>query len=329
MVPGESATARLAARELTRGLHGLLGIEIPTQPRVNGNGAVLVGTPATSPEIARLGWDALLKKVGDAGYVIRTTQIDLRATVVIASGSEIGALYGVFHFLRLMQTGQPVASLAIEERPRFERRMLDHWDNLDGTIERGYAGGSLWNWDGAARTASIRATRTTPAPTRRSASTATVLNNVNANADSPDRAVPREGGGARRRLPALRHPRLPLGELHRAASLGGLATADPLDPAVAALVEARRPTRSTRLIPDFGGLPGQGQQRGAARAAGLRRTHADGANVLADAVAPHGGIVMWRAFVYSTRAWIRTASSGPTSSSCRSTASSATTCSCR
>src|SRR5205085_3528064 len=57
-----------------------------------------------------------------------------------------GALYGAFYFLRLMQTLQPLANLDVTERPRLKLRLLDHWDNLDGSIERGYAGRSLWNW---------------------------------------------------------------------------------------------------------------------------------------------------------------------------------------
>ena len=70
-----------------------------------------------------------------------------RPAVVIASPSEVGTLYGTFHFLRLLQTGRPIDALDIRERPRLARRLLNHWDNLDGSIERGYAGHSLWNWD--------------------------------------------------------------------------------------------------------------------------------------------------------------------------------------
>ena len=68
------------------------------------------------------------------------------AITVIASEGEIGALYGAFHFLRLVQTIQPIDNLDVTERPRLRLRLLDHWDNLDGTIERGYAGRSLWDW---------------------------------------------------------------------------------------------------------------------------------------------------------------------------------------
>ena len=66
---------------------------------------------------------------------------------MVASRGEIGALYGTFHLLRLLQTEQPIEALAVSERPRIQRRVLNHWDNLDGTIERGYAGPSFWKWD--------------------------------------------------------------------------------------------------------------------------------------------------------------------------------------
>jgi alpha-glucuronidase len=296
VVPGESATARLAGRELARGLLGLLGVEVPTQPRVDANGAVLVGTPATSPDIARLGWDARLKNVGDTGYVIRTTQVGRRAALVIASGSDVGALYGVFHFLRLVQTGQPIGSLSIEERPRFERRILDHWDNLDGTIERGYAGSSLWKWEELPGRLDPRLEEYA----RANASigiNGTVLNNVNANAASLSAPY-------LEKTAALANVFRPYGirvylsaNFNAPRSLGGLPTADPLDPAVAAWWRAKA-GEIYRLIPDFGGFLVKANSEGQPGPQDYGRTHADGANVLADAVGPHGGIVMWRAFVY-------------------------------
>ena len=79
--------------------------------------------------------------------MIRTGLIGKRSGIAVASEGEIGALYGAFHFLRLLQTGQPIDRLDITERPKVQLRMLNHWDNIDGTIERGYAGRSLWQWN--------------------------------------------------------------------------------------------------------------------------------------------------------------------------------------
>ena len=87
-----------------------------------------------------------LSGLGAEGFLIRTAKIDGHRATVIASASDVGALYGTFHFLRMVQTLQSIKALNISEKPRFQIRMLDHWDNLDGSIERGYAGQSLWDW---------------------------------------------------------------------------------------------------------------------------------------------------------------------------------------
>jgi len=102
---------------------------------------------AKLPLVAGLGWDKALAAAGDEGYVLRSARISGHAVTIIASRAEVGTLYGAFRFLRLIQTGQSIAALDLTESPRIQRRVLDHWDNLDGTIERGYAGRSLWKWD--------------------------------------------------------------------------------------------------------------------------------------------------------------------------------------
>lgn len=144
---GSSATYRVTVAELQRGLRGLLGAEVPVAKTVRADGAVVVGTPSGSPVIAGLGWTEALAGLGHEGYLIRSARIGGHAATVIASAGEIGALYGAFHFLRLIQTDQPVTDLDIAQRPRLQRQLLNHWDNLDGTIERGYAGPSLWKWE--------------------------------------------------------------------------------------------------------------------------------------------------------------------------------------
>ena len=112
--------------------------------RVTQDGAIVLGTPASSKEIADLHLD--LNDLGTEGYTIVTLTIDGHRATVIAANSGAGELYGVFHFLRLMQTRQPLDRLSIRESPHIQRRVLNHWDNLDGTVERGYAGASLWDW---------------------------------------------------------------------------------------------------------------------------------------------------------------------------------------
>jgi alpha-glucuronidase len=292
VVQPRSPTSDVIAAELTRGLRGLLGAEVPRIGRPRSDGALIVGTPSASPLVAALGWTDALARLGDEGYVIRSTNAGGRAATVIASTSEAGALYGAFHFLRLIQTRQPLAHLDIAARPRLERRLLNHWDNLDGTIERGYAGRSLW-WpdrddqrlrDYARANASIGIN-------------GAVINNVNA---SPQSLTAPLLAGAAGIAQVIR----PYGiRVYLAANfaapkmLGDTSTDDPLDPAVARWWRAKA-DEIYRLIPDFGGFVVKANSEGQPGPQDYGRSHADGANVLADAVAPHGGIVMWRAFVY-------------------------------
>jgi alpha-glucuronidase len=293
----ESATARIVAAELKRGLRGLLGVERPVSRDVTADGAILIGTPATSPLVARLGWTVALDRAGEGGYVIRSARVNRYAVTVIASRSEIGVLYGTFHFLRLIQTGQPIARLDIVERPRVERRLLDHWDNLDGSIERGYAGRSLWSWAELPGQVDSRIEEYARANASIGLNGA-VLNNVNASPESL--TLPYlEKTAALARVFRPYGIRVYLSANFSAPrALGGLPTADPLDPAVARWWREKA-ADIYRLIPDFGGFLVKANSEGQPGPQDYGRTHADGANMLADAVAPHGGVVMWRAFVYS------------------------------
>ncbi|HET7286262.1 MAG TPA: alpha-glucuronidase family glycosyl hydrolase, partial [Pyrinomonadaceae bacterium] len=109
--------------------------------------SVVIGLPQTSILIRNLQWEPELKKLGPEGFRISTITEANRQVTVIASTTDVGALYGTFHFLRLLQTEQPLDHLLIDQSPRLKLRLLNHWDNLDRSIERGYAGKSLWNWD--------------------------------------------------------------------------------------------------------------------------------------------------------------------------------------
>ena len=171
LVTGDSATIGVARAELTRGLRGLLGREIPPLRGDNSDGAIVAGTPATSPLIRGLNLAADLKQAGSEGFLIRSVLLNNRPATIIAGNTDVGVLYGAFHFLRMLQTHQRIDALAVVQSPRIRLRVLNHWDNLDGTVERGYAGGSLWDWH---KLPDYRAPRyeDTRAPTRRWASTA-------------------------------------------------------------------------------------------------------------------------------------------------------------
>ena len=297
VVAGDSPTLRLARAELQRGLSGLLGVDIRNPASVDRDGALLIGTPTGSPDIAGLGWSADLTHAGDEGYVIRSARVNQHVVTVIASTSDVGAYRGAFHFLRLLQTRRPIASLNIAERPRIARRLLNHWDNLDGTIERGYAGASLWKWEELPGRVDPRIDDYGRANASLGIN-GVVLNNVNANPSILDAAYLQKTAGLARTLRAhgirvylsvnFASPRI----------LGGLPTADPLDERVARWWRDKT-EEIYRLIPDFGGFLVKANSEGQPGPQDYGRTHAEGANVLADALAPHGGVLMWRAFVYS------------------------------
>lgn len=296
VVQQPSPTGRIALTELRRGLRGLLGADVRETDDVQRDGALLVGTATSSPRIAALGWSGPLAQQGREGYVIRSARVGQHAVTVIASQGEVGALYGTFHFLRLLQTGRPLTNLNVAERPQVQFRLLDHWDNLDGTIERGYAGRSLWAWDELPGRVDPRVEDYA----RANASigiNGTVINSVNAN---PTSLTPEYLEDAA----ALARTFRPYGirvflsvNFATPRMIGNLQTSDPLDPAVARWWKDKA-DEIYRLIPDFGGFLVKANSEGQPGPQDYTRTHADGANVLADAVAPHGGIVMWRAFVY-------------------------------
>ncbi len=274
----ESTVVASARDELRHGLAGLLGIT-PT--------ITLARRPMAKDTNA---FD------GDA-YSLRTGQGLPPGTLVISADRDTGALYGVFALLRHLQTGQSLAGLDVTSAPKIARRLLNHWDNLDGTVERGYAGFSLWQWfylpeirdpryrDYARALASVGLN-------------GTVLTNVNADALvlTPEYLA---------KVAALAAEFRPYGvhvyltaRFSAPIEIGGLKTADPLDPAVAAWWKAKV-AEVYRYIPDFGGFVVKANSEGQPGPQDYHRTHADGANMLADALAPHGGIVMWRAFVYA------------------------------
>ncbi|WP_073295612.1 alpha-glucuronidase [Chryseobacterium polytrichastri] len=236
--------------------------------------------------------DKSLKYLKD-GYTIKSSL----EKVIISAGKESGLLYGVYHILRLQQTKSDVNHLNITEKPSYDVRILNHWDNLDGSVERGYAGKSLWKWEDLPNTISPRYEEYA----RANASigiNSVVLNNVNA---SPNML----------RTDYLQKVKV-LADLFRPYGikvylsvnfsspkvLGGLENSDPLNKNVQNWWKDKA-SEVYKLIPDFGGFLVKANSEGQPGPQDYGRTHADGANMMADVLKPFGGIVMWRAFVYS------------------------------
>jgi alpha-glucuronidase len=291
-----SPTLDAAQRELLRGLSGLGGAPVSVVPEPGRSGAVLFGTPRSSKQIA--GMSLGLERAGPEGYVIRSTTLGGHSVTVIAANTDVGVLYGAFHFLRLLQTGRGSEALDLVSRPRTSLRVLDHWDNLDRHVERGYAGQSIWDWHKLPGWLDPRYTDYARACASIGINGA-VLTNVNANATSLTPPYLEKAA-------ALASVFRPYGvrvfltaRFSAPIELGGLKSADPLDPEVRAWWKAKI-DEIYRYIPDFGGFLVKANSEGQPGPQDYHRTHADGANMLAEPLAAHGGVVMWRAFVYSS-----------------------------
>ena len=307
-VTGTSKTCRILQNELKNSLPRLLGKPIPFE-KVIKTGTLLIGTPRSSASIKRMKISGQLSKLGQEGYLIKSTKINGKMCIAIAAQKDIGLLYGTFHLLRLIQTHRQLENIDIVSQPKIHYRLLDHWDNLDSSVERGYAGKSLWKWndlpdkiddryfDYARANASIGIN-------------GTVLNNVNAN---PNILRPEY----LKKIAKLADIFRPYGirvflsanfsspisaqfafEQNRRGGIGNLVTSDPLDPAVR-LWWKNKVKEIYKFIPDFGGFVVKANSEGMPGPQDYKRTHADGANMLAEALQPYHGIVMWRAFVYN------------------------------
>ncbi|MEL6718696.1 MAG: alpha-glucuronidase family glycosyl hydrolase [Bacteroidota bacterium] len=291
-VEGNTPTLNAAAHELTRGLSGLLGKSLETVPKFS-NKSVVIGVIGQSNQIDALVSEKEVDDLEEEGFFI----LKKDENIYITGKDEKGILYGVFRFLRHLQMNLLLDDLKIKDSPKLQLRVLNHWDNLDGTVERGYAGFSIWNWHQLPEYIDQRYTDYA----RANASigiNGTVLTNVNANSlvfreDYIEKAA------------ALAEVFRPYGikvyltaRFSSPIELGKLKTADPL----AAEVQAWWKSKVDEIyekIPDFGGFLVKANSEGQPGPQEYGRNHADGANMLADALAPHGGVVMWRAFVYS------------------------------
>ncbi len=262
----------------------------------NNEHTLLIGT-LKERQIRRLVKGQELQELGSEGYLIRTFKQGSSRTTVVASDEDAGLLYGIFHLLRLIQTGSYNDSLVISEQPRYDIRILNHWDNLNGTVERGYAGYSIWQWDQLPHHISPLYKEYARANASLGIN-ATVLNNVNATPDILTREYLEK---VKLIADVLRpyHIRVYLSiNFSSPAELGGLENSDPLNPEVAQWWK-KKATEIYQIIPDFGGFLVKANSEGLPGPQDYGRTHAEGANMLADALKPHGGIVMWRAFVYN------------------------------
>lgn len=288
----DDATAKIAKQELENNWRGK-NVELKIDKSLNlGEGYNIYARPAQQ---------------GD--------NIQYEAT--ITASNPIGLLYGAYELIRLQNTdayntgsgNQQNFSKAIDEteKPQVGLRILNHWDNLDGSIERGYAGKSIFKWEeiklgkngkGGSISKSLHDRLITYARANASLGiNGSVLNNVNA---SPKMMTAEYINKVKIIANILR----PYGirvylsiNFASPMALGYTKTADPLDKKVQQWWK-KKAKEIYATIPDFGGFLVKANSEGQPGPGDYHRTHADGANMLADAVKPYGGIIMWRSFVY-------------------------------
>ncbi|RYJ36672.1 Alpha-glucuronidase [Flavobacterium anhuiense] len=294
---GNSETIKIAEKELKTAFLTMLGNIPEIKSEVKGENNIIVGSQSNLNAEIKNELQSDFDKINNEGFIIRSFSLKNKRQIVITGKNDVAVLYGVFNFLRILQTNKSIKNLNIADSPKTNIRILNHWDNLDRTIERGYAGFSLWNWqklpdfidqryiDYARANASIGIN-------------GTVLTNVNANALilTPQYLE---------KVEALANVFRPYGikvyltaRFSAPIEIGKLKTADPKDPEVMNWWK-NKSAEIYKRIPDFGGFLVKANSEGQPGPQNYGRDHVDGANMLADAVAPFGGVVMWRAFVYS------------------------------
>ncbi|HEV2462395.1 MAG TPA: alpha-glucuronidase family glycosyl hydrolase [Acidobacteriaceae bacterium] len=289
-----SAVVQSATSEAVRGLSGMLRRDFQAVPSESGSRALFVGT-ISEIEARFPQWKPPSQLKAD-GFTIGTIHVHGQTEWLIAGADTRGALYGTFRLLEEIGEKKPLSSLAVTTSPAEQVRWVNQWDNLDGSIERGYAGRSIFFANGTVRP-----------DLRRAGEYARLLASVgvdgcdvnNVNAD-PRMLTPEMIRQLARIAEAFRPwgVRLAISvDLASPKKMGGLDTFDPLNPQVIAWWNGKVDDIYAQ-IPDFGGFVVKADSEGQPGPASYGRTPADAANLLARALKPHGGVLMYRAFVY-------------------------------
>jgi alpha-glucuronidase len=290
---GDSPVLHSAQQELIRGVKGLLGETLRTETSLPQEAAIVLGT-ADAIEAVRPEWQAPPRIQGD-GFVLSRARIHGYNCLLVLGADDRGVLYATFALLRKIALGEDIASISDREEPAGSLRWVDQWDNLNGTIERGYGGRSIFFDNG------VRADLTRVSEYGRLLASVGIngcsVNNVNADPKMlDDNFLPQLA----RIADAFRPWGVRIGlavDFGSPKSLGGLDTFDPLDPKVAEWW-TKKVAQVYAEIPDFGGFTVKADSEGRPGPASYGRTAADAANVIARALKPHGGVVFYRAFVY-------------------------------
>jgi alpha-glucuronidase len=296
VVVGTASPIVAAARdELVRGLGLLLRKPVRVATSVGAEGAFVVGLEKAAGGSLR---DMISEPpIGDAdGFRLERSTRTKAPIVAVLGGGDRGTLYGVFAILRHLATSPEQQFPAGVQRPAAPLRWVNHWDNLDGSIERGYGGRSIF-FDGGDVRRDLTLARDYARMLASIGVNAACISSVNANVKViSDAFIP----GLARVADVFRPWGVRLAvaiDFSSPKSLGGLETFDPLDPRAVAFWKERIDA-IYRAVPDFAGVVLKADSEGRLGPSAYGRTHADAANVIARALAPHGGVIFYRGFVY-------------------------------
>jgi alpha-glucuronidase len=291
---GRSAVSHSAEAELVRGVQGMLGRKLRIDAGPPAESAIVLGTVKQLSALDA-GFEPHSELTADA-FALVSTKIKGQRALVITGATDRAVLYGAFALLRKIAQGESISALNEVQVPSAPVRWVNQWDNLDGSIERGYAGRSIFFDNGG-----IRPDLTRAAEYARLLASVGIngcnVNNVNADLHILDSSFIAQLA----RIADVFRPygvRLSIAvNISMPKQVGGLDSFDPLDPQVAEWWN-KKFDEVYRQIPDFGGVVVKADSEGQLGPSVYRRNPAEAANVIAKALKPHGGIVFYRAFVY-------------------------------
>src|SRR5262245_42156081 len=294
---GNEAPIQSAKEELVRGIRGMLNRNLRVESQASSDAAIVIGTLAqirqAAPQLAPTG------NLDPDAFWLRTIRSNGARFIVVAGQNDRGVLYGVFALLRKVSVGESIGDLDQKETPYSQVRWINHWDNLDGSIERGYGGRSIF-WDNGRAREDLGRVRDYARLLASLGINGCSINNVNTDV----RTLTSDFLPQIARIAEVFRPwgikTVISVDLGSPRSVGGLTTFDPLDPAVIAFWK-NKVDEIYGVVPDLGGFVLKADSEGRVGPSAYGRTHADAANVIARALKPHGGLFFYRGFVYDNK----------------------------
>lgn len=294
-VLGNSLVIESAKKELFKGLSSMLDMQPKIMSGNKNRAGLILGTVATIDHEFEIDFDQL----NDDGYVIKTVTADEKHNIFLIGKKDVGVLYASFHLLKLMQNRESLVSLNIIENPKNQLRMINQWDNMDGSIERGYAGNSIFYKEDQF-TDELNRIEDYARLLSSVGINGIAINNVNVHKVETNLISSLLPKAAEVAAIFRAYGIKTFLSINYAApiQIGNLETADPLDSEVQTWWEEKA-KEIYRHIPDFGGFLVKADSEHRPGPFTYNRNHADGANMLAKALQPFGGVVIWRCFVYN------------------------------